>query len=249
MNTAFITGASSGFGWAIAKALHKKGYAIVGLSRRGDRLEALADELKDRVYMISCDVRNKLAVFDAVESLPDKFKNISVLVNNAGLALGQESFKDADIMDFEAMIDTNIKGLIYTTKAVLPLMLARKSGGYIFNLGSVAGRYPYAGSNVYGGTKAFVRQFSLNLRTDLAGTGIRVTNIAPGIAKTEFSEVRFKGDKARADAVYEGTKYLVADDIARLVSDCLNLPEHININELEVMSTTQTWAGFAIERE
>ena len=180
--------------------------------------------------------------------MPENFKDIEVLVNNAGLALGQERTIDASIEDFETMVDTNIKGLLYSTKAVLPIMTQRKSG-YIFNLGSVAGHWPYPGGNVYGGTKAFVKQFSYNLRNDLLGTGIRVTEIAPGLCKTEFSEVRFKGDKAKADSIYANTQFITADDIATMVLNCLNLPKSVNVNLLEVMATTQTWAGFYFERD
>ncbi|CZE48526.1 SDR family NAD(P)-dependent oxidoreductase [Campylobacter geochelonis] len=246
--TAFITGATSGFGEASAKALARDGYNIIILGRRKDRLEKLANELKPtKTHIIKADVRDKDAILSAVEALPEEFKRIEILVNNAGLALGQEKVLDASLDDFETMIDTNIKGLLYVTKAVLPIMSAQKSG-YIFNIGSIAGNWPYPGGNVYGATKAFVKQFSFNLRNDIKGTNIRVTNIEPGIAKTEFSLVRFKGDEAKSEAVYDGTKYLVADDIARIISDCAKMPAHVNINSLEVMATTQTWAGFAFER-
>lgn len=247
MKTAFVTGASSGFGFATVRALCKNGYLVVAMARRAQKLRELKDEFGDSVVTLECDVRDKDALASAISGLDDKFKKLDVLVNNAGLALGQEKFSEASLDDFEVMVDTNIKGLIYVTKMLLPRVIEAK--GYVFNLGSVAGSHPYPGANVYGGTKAFVRQLSLNLRNDLVGTGVRVTNIAPGIAKTEFSEVRFGGDLAKAEAVYAGTKYLVADDIARIIMDCLALPDHININELEVMATTQTWAGFAIERE
>ena len=244
--TAFVTGATSGFGEAIARRLSQEGYKIVALARREDRLKKLASELGD-THIIVADIRDKKAVFDAVDSLPDKFKDIEVLVNNAGLALGQEKTIDAKVEDFEAMIDTNVKGLIYSTKAVLPL-LYKQEKGYIFNLGSTAGSWPYPGSNVYGATKAFVKQFSLNLRNDLVGTNIRVTNIEPGLCKTEFSEVRFKGDKAKADSIYEHTNFITAEDIATILLNCLNMPESVNINRVEVMANTQTWAGLAIEK-
>ena len=244
--TAFVTGATSGFGEAIARRLSKEGYKIVALARREDRLKKLASELGD-THIIVADIRDKEAVFKAVESLPDKFKDIEVLVNNAGMALGLEKTIDAKVEDFEAMIDTNVKGLIYSTKAVLPL-LYKQEKGYIFNLGSTAGSWPYPGSNVYGATKAFVKQFSLNLRNDLVGTNIRVTNIEPGLCKTEFSEVRFKGDKAKADSIYEHTNFITAEDIATILLNCLNMPESVNINRVEVMANTQTWAGRAIEK-
>ena len=244
--TAFVTGATSGFGEAIARRLSKEGYKIVALARREDRLKKLASELGN-THIIVADIRDKKAVFDAVDSLPDKFKDIEVLVNNAGLALGQEKTIDAKVEDFEAMIDTNVKGLIYSTKAVLPL-LYKQEKGYIFNLGSTAGSWPYPGSNVYGATKAFVKQFSLNLRNDLVDTNIRVTNIEPGLCKTEFSEVRFKGDKAKADSIYEHTNFITSEDIATILVNCLNMPGSVNINRVEVMANTQTWAGLAIEK-
>ena len=244
--TAFVTGATSGFGEAIARRLSQEGYKIVALARREDRLKKLASELGN-THIIVADIRDKKAVFDAVDSLPDKFKDIGVLVNNAGLALGQEKTIDAKVEDFETMIDTNVKGLIYSTKAVLPL-LYKQEKGYIFNLGSTAGSWPYPGSNVYGATKAFVKQFSLNLRNDLVGTNIRVTNIEPGLCKTEFSEVRFKGDKAKADSIYEHTNFITSEDIATILVNCLNMPESVNINRVEVMANTQTWAGLAIEK-
>lgn len=246
MKTAFITGASSGFGEATARALRNDGYNLIICGRRIDRLNLLSNQLGNTLAL-NLDVRDKNAVFDTIKNLPKEFRNIEILVNNAGLALGQNKTQDAELDDFETMIDTNIKGLLYVTKAILPIMIEQKSG-YIFNIGSVAGVWPYAGANVYGGTKAFVEQFGYNLRNDLQGTNIRVTTIAPGLCKTEFSEVRFKGDKAKADAVYANTKYLTANDIARIISDCAKLPSHININYLEVMPTTQSWAGFAIEK-
>lgn len=246
MKTAFITGASSGFGEATARALRNDGYNLIICGRRIDRLNLLSNQLGNTLAL-NLDVRDKNAVFEAIKNLPNEFRNIEILVNNAGLALGQDKTQNAELDDFETMIDTNIKGLLYVTKAILPIMIEQKSG-YIFNIGSVAGVWPYAGANVYGGTKAFVEQFGYNLRNDLQGTNIRVTTIAPGLCKTEFSEVRFKGDKSKADAVYANTKYLTANDIARIISDCAKLPNHININYLEVMPTTQSWAGFAIEK-
>lgn len=246
--TAFITGATSGFGLATAKAFANEGYNLIILGRRAERLDELAKTIKNvKIHKIAADVRDKKRIFDEVANLPTEFKNIEILINNAGLALGQERVEEANLDDFETMIDTNIKGLLYVTKAVLPIMSAKKSG-YIFNIGSVAGSWPYPGGNVYGGTKAFVKQFSLNLRNDIKGSNIRVTNIEPGIAKTEFSLVRFKGDSAKSDAVYDGTKYLTGDDIARIIVDLSKLPSHVNINSLEVMATTQSWAGFAFER-
>ena len=245
--TAFITGASAGFGLECARALARLGYKIIALARRAERLAELEAEFKGQIYAIQADVRDKKAVFAAVEQIPAEFKDISVLINNAGLSLGLDKFDEMPLDDIETMVDTNVKGFLYVARAVLPLMRKQKSA-HIFNLGSVAARTPYFGGNVYCGTKAFVGQFSLALRNDLRGSGIKVTNIAPGLCKTEFSEVRFKGDKAKADAVYAGTKFLSADDIAKVICAVIALPEHININEIELMPITQTWAGFHIEQ-
>lgn len=246
MKIALVTGASSGFGYSMAKKLDERGYSVILTARREQKLKELQAKLKNPSLIYTLDVRDKNAVFAVAKNLPKEWSDIEILVNNAGLALGQEKFNEADLEDFEIMIDTNIKGLLYTTKAFLPYL---KDGAIIFNLGSVAGAYPYPGSHVYGGTKAFVRLFSHTLRNDLAGRGIRVTTIAPGIAKTEFSEVRFKGDKQRADAVYDKTKFLSADDVAQVICDTAALPKHVNINYLELMPITQSWAGFAFERE
>lgn len=243
-----VTGATSGFGEATATLFAKAGYKVIVTGRRKERLLDLKNTLVNCDILPLCfDVTNKKEVFDAIASLPVEYKNIDILVNNAGLALGLGKANDADLSDWETMIDTNIKGLLYMTKAVLPIMVKRKSG-YIFNLGSIAGNWPYEGGNVYGATKAFVKQFSLNLRTDLRGTNIRVTNIEPGFAKTEFSDVRFKGDKEKADAVYAGTKPLQKEDIAQTIFMLSELPQHMNVNTLELMPTMQTCAGLYLER-
>ncbi len=243
-----VTGATSGFGEATATLFAKAGYKVIVTGRRKERLLDLKNTLVNCDILPLCfDVTNKKEVFDAIASLPVEYKNIDILVNNAGLALGLGKANDADLSDWETMIDTNIKGLLYMTKAVLPIMVERKSG-YIFNLGSIAGNWPYEGGNVYGATKAFVKQFSLNLRTDLRGTNIRVTNIEPGFAKTEFSDVRFKGDKEKADAVYAGTKPLQKEDIAQTIFMLSELPQHMNVNTLELMPTMQTCAGLYLER-
>lgn len=243
-----ITGATSGFGKETAKMFAKDGYKVIATGRREEKLQELKSELHGSdVYTIALDVMDKDAVFTAIENLPSEYKNIDILVNNAGLALGLEKSPDADINDWEVMIDTNIKGLLYVTKAVLPIMKERKKG-YIFNISSIAANWPYEGANVYGSTKAFVKQFSMNLRTDLKGTNIRVSSIEPGFAKTEFSNVRFKGDNQKADAVYEGLKPLLAEDIANLIFTLSSLPLHVNVNSLEVMPTAQSWAGFTLER-
>lgn len=243
-----ITGATSGFGEATATVFAKAGYKVIVTGRRKERLLDLKNTLVGCDILPLCfDVTNKKEVFDAIASLPAEYKNIDILVNNAGLALGLGKANDADLDDWETMVDTNIKGLLYVTKAVLPIMVERKSG-YIFNLGSIAGNWPYEGGNVYGATKAFVKQFSLNLRTDLRGTNIRVTNVEPGFSKTEFSDVRFKGDKERADQVYKGTKALDKEDIANAIFSLSQLPAHVNVNRIEMMPTMQTCGGLFVER-
>ena len=244
-----ITGATSGFGRECAKMFAKNGDKVIAVGRRHEKLKELKNELKKYdIFTLSFDVCDKLAVFENIAYLPQEYRNIDILINSAGLALGIGLSPDALIEDWEQMIDTNIKGLLYVTKAVLPIMVERKSG-YIFNLGSIAGSWPYQGGNVYGATKAFVEQFSYNLRTDLKGTNIRVSNIEPGAAKTEFSDVRFKGDNQKADKIYEGYEPLVAKDIANLIFTLANLPEHVNVNSLEVMPTAQTWAGLHVEKK
>ncbi len=245
----FITGATSGFGKECARMFAKNGDRVVAVGRRVEKLKELKDELKEYdVFSLPFDVSDKEAVLENVAFLPAKYKNIDILINSAGLALGLELSPEAHIEDWERMIDVNIKGLLYVTKAILPIMVERKSG-YIFNLGSIAGSWPYQGGNVYGATKAFVEQFSYNLRTDLRGTNIRVSNIEPGAAKTEFSDVRFKGELEKAKKVYDGYEPLVATDIANLIFTLANLPEHVNVNSLEVMPTAQTWAGLHVEKK
>jgi len=245
--TIFITGASSGFGEACARRLHKNGAKVILTARRKDRLIAIASELQSRVHVVELDVRNRLDVEQTIKNLPKEFSEITALVNNAGLALGLENAPNASLDDWDTMIDTNCKGLTYCTRAVLPEMV-KQNRGYIFNIGSIAGTYPYPGGNVYGGTKAFVRQFSLNLRAELLGTKIRVTNIEPGMAETEFSEVRFRGDKDKARKVYEGMAPLTGEDIAESVCWCLSLPKHVNVNILELMPVAQASGALAVRR-
>ncbi len=246
--TILVTGATSGFGEECAKIFAKNGDKVIITGRREEKLKHLQNELKDcDLLPLSFDVRDKESVLKNIASLPLRYKDVDILINSAGLALGLELSPEAYIEDWEQMIDTNIKGLLYVTKAVLPIMIKRKTG-YIFNLGSIAGSWPYQGGNVYGATKAFVKQFSYNLRTDLRGTNIRVSNIEPGAAKTEFSNVRFKGAVDKAQKVYEGYKPLVAIDIANLIFTLSNLPEHVNVNSLEVMPTAQTWAGLHVDK-
>jgi len=247
--TVFITGASSGFGAACARLFADQGDRVILTARRREPLMALAGELarKTEVHAVTLDVRSRKAVGDVIEGLPAEFGEVDILINNAGLALGLEPAQEASLDDWDAMIDTNIKGLTYCTRFLLPGMV-RRDRGHIINIGSTAGAWPYPGGNVYGGTKAFVEQFSLNLRADLLGTRVRVTCLAPGMAETEFSMVRFKGDADRAAKVYAGTEKLTADDIAGIVGWVAALPAHINVNSLEVMSIHQSWGAFAIHR-
>lgn len=247
MKTALITGASSGFGYESLKALIELDYQVVAIARREERLKKIKQEFQDKVHVVCLDIRDKKALFDAIANLPSNFLDISLLLNNAGLALNLEEFDSLDIEDIETMVDTNIKGFLYIARAVIPLLRKQKSA-HIINLGSIAGNTPYYGGNVYCGTKAFVGQFSKALRTDLRGSNIKVTNLAPGLCKTEFSEVRFKGDVKKADSVYENTKYINAQDIAKIIAFIVSLPEHININEIELMPVTQTWAGTFCEK-
>jgi 3-hydroxy acid dehydrogenase/malonic semialdehyde reductase len=244
-----ITGASSGFGAACARLFADGGWRLVLAARREERLEQLKAALEDKVpsYIMVLDVRDRDKVNESFRTLPDDFKEIDLLVNNAGLALGLEPAHQARLDDWETMVDTNIKGLMFCTRAVLPGMVERDRG-HIINMGSVAGDYPYAGGNAYGATKAFVKQFSQNLRADLAATRVRVTCVEPGLAETEFSVVRFGGDREMADKVYEGCEPLTPEDVAGIVFWAATLPSHININRVEVMPVCQTWGGFAIRR-
>jgi len=245
-----ITGASSGFGEGCARRFAQGGYSLILIARRLERLQKLQQQLggPQKVYIIQLDVRQKKAVETALAKIPATFSKISILINNAGLALGLEASQEADLEDWETMIDTNIKGLLYFTRMILPGMVKRQEG-HIINIGSVAGNWPYRGGNVYGATKAFVQHFSRNLRSDVLGSNIRVTNIEPGLAETEFSLVRFKGDSKRAKTVYKGTQPLTAADIAEIVFWVCNLPPHININTLEVMPIAQAWGPLEIYRE
>lgn len=242
-----VTGASSGFGEAIARRFAKHGARLILAARRKDRLEKLAKELSVPVHIVELDVRNRDAIETAFSALPADFAAVTILVNNAGLALGLEPAHKVNLDDWETMIDTNVKGLVTVTRTLLPGLVERKKG-HVVNIGSVAGSYPYPGGNVYGGTKAFVKQFSLALRSDLLGANVRVTNIEPGMADTEFSLTRFKGDKGAADQVYQGVDALTADDIAETVFWSTALPAHVNINSIEVMPTQQAFAGFKVER-
>ncbi len=244
----FVTGASAGFGAAIARAFVRDGHRVVATARRLDRLQALADELGNALLPLELDVRDRDAVAAVPEALPAGFAEIDLLVNNAGLALGLEPAHKASLDDWQTMIDTNCTGLVQVTRALLPGMVDRKRG-HVINIGSTAGSWPYSGGNVYGATKAFVRQFSLNLRADLHGTGVRVSNVEPGLCGgTEFSNVRFHGDDARAAGVYANVQPLTAEDIAESVRWIATQPAHVNVNSIELMPVAQTFGGLAVHR-
>jgi 3-hydroxy acid dehydrogenase / malonic semialdehyde reductase len=245
--TVFVTGASSGFGAAVARRFAASGARVVAAARRAERLTDLAAELGSLVLPVTLDVRDRAAVAEVVAGLPAEFAEIDVLVNNAGLALGQDPAQSADLDDWDQMIDTNCKGLVYCTRAILPGMVARRRG-HVISLGSVAGTYPYPGGNVYGGTKAFVHQFSISLRSDVHGTGVRVTCVEPGMADTEFSTVRFHGDKTRAGSVYTGMQPMTADDIAESIYWAATMPAHVNVNVIELMATAQSFAAYQVAR-
>lgn len=250
MKTIMITGATSGFGEACARTFASHGWKLILTGRRQQRLVNLQLELggPEQVHICAFDITDRSAVEHAINTLPNKFSHIDVLLNNAGLALGLEPADKTDLDDWDKMVDTNIKGLMYCTRTVLPKMKLQASG-YIINIGSVAGNWPYPGGNVYCASKAFVRQFSLAIRSDLLGTGIRVTNIEPGNAETEFSMVRFKNDEQRADSVYKQTVALTAQDIADTIWWLVSTPAHVNVTTLEIMPTEQATGPLAIYRK
>jgi len=243
-----ITGATSGFGAATVKRFAKAGWRVVATGRRADRLKALVGALSpETAVALPFDMRDADAMEAGLAGLPQAFKEVDLLINNAGLALGTAPAAKARIEDWRTMIETNVTGLVTLTHRLLPTLIARK--GAIINISSVAATYPYPGGNVYGGTKAFVRQFSLDLRCDLAGTGVRVTSIEPGMAETEFTIVRTGGDRQASEKLYSGMNPMTADDLADLFWWLATLPPHLNINIVELMPVTQSWAGFSIERE
>lgn len=249
LSTVFVTGASTGFGAAITRRFATAGSRVVATARRSELLEQLADELGPAVLPVALDVRDSVAVRQVISALPDDFAEIDVLINNAGLAKGLEPAHRAELADWDQMVDTNCKGLVYCTHAILPRMVAR-GRGHVVNLGSVAASYAYPGGNVYGATKAFVRQFSLSLRTDLHGTGVRVTCVEPGMCGgTEFSVVRFGGDQDKANAFYAGMRPLTAQDVAETVWWVASQPSHVNINLVEMMPVAQSAAGFQVHRQ
>lgn len=250
-NIVFITGATSGFGRATAEFFAKQGWSLILTGRRASRLAALEAELVSKVpvHTAVLDVRDAKAVQTVVAELPASFRQVKTLVNNAGLALAPQPSQQVTLDDWHTMIDTNAKGLVNVTHALLPTLIARGKGTSIINIGSIAGQWPYPGSHVYGATKAFVKQFSYNLRCDLLGTGVRVTDLAPGIAETEFTLVRTKGDQAASDKLYQGTTPLTAADIAEQIYAIATLPDHMNINRIEIMPVRQAWSPFAIDRD
>ena len=248
MKTLLVTGATAGFGAAIVERFVANGWRAVATGRRQDRLDALADRLgRDRVHTACFDIRDATAMAAAIDALPGPFRGVDLLVNNAGLALGTAPAQACDTAQWRQMIDTNVTALVEMTHRLLPTLIERR--GAIVNIGSIAGRYPYPGGNVYGATKAFVDQFTLNLRSDLHGTGVRVSVVEPGLAETEFTLVRTGGDRAASDALYAGAQPITAADIAASVWWIATLPPHLNVNRLEVMPVSQSPAGLQIHRE
>jgi len=245
---ALVTGATSGFGEAFARRVLVGGGRVIATGRRMERLDALAAEGGERLLARHLDIRSADSIAQVLANLPPAFADIDILYNNAGLALGLAKAHETNLADWEQMIETNVMGLARMTRAVLPGMVARNRG-HILNISSVAASYPYPAGNVYGATKAFVRQFSLNLRSDLLGTLVRVTSIEPGMAETEFSVVRFKGDEGKAAKVYEGVQPMTGDDVALVCEQVIRLPGHLNVNSLEVMPIQQAFGPFAVHRD
>lgn len=244
----FVTGATAGFGESIARRFVTGGHRVIGTGRRQDRLERLQSELGERFLPLTFDVGERSVVDKAIAALPDDFRAVDVLVNNAGGAIGLDPAQKADLDDWDAMVRSNINGVLYCTRALLPGMVERNRG-YVINIGSVAAEFPYPGGNVYGAAKAFVHQFSYGLRADLLGTKIRVTDIQPGLAGgTEFSQVRFKGDDKRAANVYDGTTALSPEDVTDAVEWVVSRPPHVNINVIQLMPVSQAFGPLAVHR-
>lgn len=248
MKTTLVTGATSGFGRAAVRRFHALGHRVIGTGRRQERLDELASELGERFVGLRFDVADREAVNAALASLQGPWAEIDVLVNNAGLALGLEPAHKANLDDWTTMVDTNINGVLYITRAVLPGMVERQRG-HIVNISSIAANWPYPGGNVYGATKAFLSQFSNNLRSDLLGSRVRVSSIEPGLCETEFSLVRYKGDEGAAASPYANVEAMSADDIAEAIVWVTEVPRHVNVNRVELMATEQAWGPFAIHRE
>ncbi len=248
MNTILVTGATSGFGRATVARFHAAGWRVIATGRRAERLDALADALgRERLHTAAFDIRDEAAMRAALDALPEDFRGVDVLVNNAGLALGTAPAQRADLAQWKQMIDTNVTALVTLTHALLPTLIERR--GAILNVSSVAATYPYTGGNVYGGTKAFVAQFSLGLRSDLHGTGVRVTSLEPGMAETEFTLVRTSGDQTASDTLYRGAEPITPEDIAETIFWVATLPPHLNVNRLELMPVRQSFAGFQVARD
>jgi len=245
--TVLITGATSGFGKASVQRFANAGWRVVATGRRAERLQKLVDELgADKVYAAAFDIRDPAAMDAALAKLPEPFSNIDLLINNAGLALGTAPAQKADLEQWNTMIDTNIRALAALTHKLLPALIKRK--GAIINISSVAASYPYPGGNVYGGTKAFVVQFTLGLRSDLHGTGVRVTSVEPGMAETEFTLVRTKGNQEASDTLYKGASPMTGEDIADTLLWIASLPPHMNINRIELMPVNQSFSPFQVHR-
>jgi serine 3-dehydrogenase len=245
--TILITGATAGFGAAMVERFAADGWQVIATGRRADRLQKLADKYgANHVHTACFDIRDTAAMEKALADLPDSFRKVDALVNNAGLALGTEPAQNASLEKWMTMIETNITGLVTLTHKLLPMLIQQK--GIIINISSVAASYPYPGGNVYGATKAFVSQFSLGLRSDLHGTGVRVTSIEPGLSQTEFTLVRTGGNQAASDALYKGADPITGEDIANTVYWVATQPAHINFNKIEIMATNQSWPGFQIYR-
>lgn len=244
--TVFITGATAGIGEASARRFVAGGWRVIVTGRRGDRLRALSDQLGDKCLPLELDMRDTESLKDAAK-LSGDWGRIDLLINNAGLAPPMSPLQESDFASLDTVVQTNITGLVALTRALLPTLIERK--GAVVNLSSVAATYPYRGGAVYGASKAFVRQFSLDLRCDLAGTGVRVTSVEPGMVETEFTLVRTRGDQAASDALYAGMDPMTADDIAETVWWIATLPPHLNINAIELMPVSQSFAGFTVTRE
>jgi serine 3-dehydrogenase len=244
--TALVTGVTAGIGRDCARRFAGDGWRVIGTGRRGDRLRDLAEELGDAFLPLEIDMRD-LAAVQSLARLDGPWGDIDLLVNNAGFAPPADPLQDSDLARLHEVIETNVSGLVALTHALLPTLIERR--GAVMNLSSIAATYPYRGGSVYGGTKAFVRQFSLDLRCDLAGTGVRVTSIEPGMVETEFTLVRTGGDQAASDALYANMNPMTAEDIAATIAWVANLPPHLNINTLELMPVNQSFAGFAVARE
>ena len=248
MGTVFVTGASAGFGAAIAAKFAENGWRVIACARRADRLAQLVERFgAERVHVAAFDIRDEGAMRAVLDGLPKDCRDVDVLVNNAGLALGTAKAQDCDLEQWRQMIDTNVTALATLTRLLLPQLIERR--GAVVNISSISGTYPYTGGNVYGGTKAFVTQFSLGLRCDLHGTGVRVTSVEPGMAETEFTLVRTGGDQAASDKLYKGAHPITASDIADTVWWIANLPPHLNVNRIEVMPVGQSPAGLQVARD